>query len=137
MELHMSSAELEAMGKDLDAVVERTQKLVDQYHEQNVELIEVKESINGRLNTVSQEIQHLMGRIPDKLNERLIEMKLSLDRLTTDVNKIGDDLKADYVSRTDFEILKVEHEQIKKLVYGFITLVLVGLLTAASGLVFK
>jgi uncharacterized protein YoxC len=128
---------LETMGRDVDQLVDRTQKLVDQYHELNVDVTKVKSDVDGRLATFSQEIMRLADRIPEKMNEKMIQVTLTLDQLVRDVKQIGEDLKADYVSRTEFEVLKVEHDQIKKLMWGFIAMVLTAVAGGILALLFR
>lgn len=62
---------------------------------------------------------------------------IKLEQLTKEVHELREDLKADYVGRTEFEILKVEHDQIKKLTWGFIAMVLTAVVGAIIALVFK
>lgn len=93
--------------------------------------------IEGRLANFGQESALLAARIPDKLNEKIIEMHLTLKGLSDEVKQIGEDLKQDYVNKREFDVLKVEHDQVKRLVYGFVTLALAALAVGLIALVFK
>jgi hypothetical protein len=89
------------------------------------------------LNKLSQTVVHLTDRIPEKLSEKLIEMKLLLDQVSRDIKELQGDLLKDFVSRTEFEKLKVEHDQIKQLTYGFIVMVLLAVVGGVIALVVK
>jgi hypothetical protein len=128
----MSDTQIE---KDVDAVFERTQKLVDQYYALNLDVTKIRADVDGRLTTLTQELKHLSERIPEKLNEDMLRVSITLAQLVADVKQIGEDLKQDYVSRTEFEVLKVEHDQLKKLAWGLIATVLTALITGAVAVV--
>ena len=133
----MAGDTLETLGRDMDQVVERTQKLVDQYHEVTVDLAKVRQEADSRVATLAQEFVKISSRIPEKLNEKIIEMHLTLGNLATEVKQLHEDLKQDYVNKREFDVLKVEHDQVKRLVYGFVTLALTALAVGLIALVFK
>lgn len=127
----------EQIEKDMDAVFERTQQLVNDYHAVTLDVAKLKGDVDGKLTAFATELKHLSDRIPEKLSEDMIRVSLSLDQLVKDVKKIGDDLQKDYVNRTEFEVLRVEHDQIKKLIWGFIAMVLSALAAGVIALVFR
>lgn len=131
------STENEQLEKDMDAVVARTQQLVDEYHAISLDVTRLKGDVDGKVAGIASELKHLADRIPEKLSEDMIRMSLALDQLVKDVRKIGDDLRQDYVNRVEFEVLRVEHDQIKKLVWGFIAMVLTALAAGVIALVFR
>lgn len=95
---------------DHEDLVERVQKLIDQYH------------------ALSAELSRVGNKIPDGMDKRIIKIELQLEQLLKDV-------ESKFVERTEFEVLKVEHNQIKKLVWGFIMLVLTSVVGALLALV--
>lgn len=133
----MAGETLESLGRDVDQVVDRTQKLVDQYHGVTSDIARVRSDVDGRINVLAQEIVKLTARIPDKLNDKIIEMHLTLGQLAAEVKQLHEDLKQDYVNKREFVVLKVEHDQVKRLVYGFVTLALTALAVGLIALVFK
>ena len=133
----MAGDTLETLGRDMDQVVECTQKLVDQYHEVTVDIAKVRQEADNRVATLAQEFVKISSRIPEKLNEKIIEMHLTLGNLATEVKQLHEDLKQDYVNRREFDVLNVEHDQVKRLVYGFVTLALTALAVGLIALVFK
>lgn len=76
----------------------------------------------------AQLVTTLSGRIPDDLEKRLITIELMLQHLSKGI-------QTEFVSRTEFEIMKVEHVQMRRLVYGFVGLALVSIIGALLGLV--
>jgi hypothetical protein len=127
----------EITEKELDQVVDRVQKLVDQYHEQNVAIATMRGEMDIRLHSFSQELRGITERIPAHLSEQVIGFALKLDELMRNVRNWNEGLKTDYVGRTEFEILKVEHDQIKRLMWGFIAMVLTAVVGGVIALVFK
>jgi hypothetical protein len=123
--------------KDVDQLVERVQQLVTDYHTLNVDVTKVKGDTESKLEMLTREFKHLSERIPEKLQETLIRATLTLETLVTNVKQIGIDMKADYVGRTEFEVLKTEHDQIKKLMWGFIAMVLTAVVGGVIALLFK
>jgi hypothetical protein len=100
----------EKFVSDHEDMVARVQKLVNQSHSVNLEL------------------ERLTSRIPPNLDARVIKIELQLERLIKDV-------ESEYVSKTDFEVLKVEHAQMKHLMWGFVALVLTTVVGALLALV--
>jgi len=89
------------------------------------------------LNSLGQKVTALTVRVPEKLSEKLLEMKMLLDQVARDIKELKEDFNKDYVSRAEFGILKVEHDQMKKLMWGFIVLVLTAVVSAILALIFK
>jgi hypothetical protein len=71
----------------------------------------------GLIATTAHLVETLISRIPDDFANQWI-------RLGLEVETIGRKIDADFVKRVEFVVLKTEHDQIKKLVYGFILTVL-------------
>jgi hypothetical protein len=69
------------------------------------------------ITTMAQQVGALVARIPDDFSNQWI-------RLGIEVETIGKKLDSDFVKRVEFAVLQTEHDQIKKLVYGFILTVL-------------
>jgi len=61
---------------------------------------------------------------------QIAEMAKDVGYIKAKVDSIEKDIKADYVSRTEFE-------PIKKLVYGMVTLILSGVVVAVISLVLR
>jgi hypothetical protein len=66
----------------------------------------------------------LLGEIPVNFKERFLAVE-------SRVKQIAETLEKSYVGRVEFEVLRVEHNQMKLLMHGFIITVLVGLLGTA------
>lgn len=95
---------------DHEDMVARVQKLVDQYHD------------------LSKEVTHVSDKIPENLDKRIIKIELQLDQLIKDVED-------EFVTQTEFAVYKVEHSQMKKLMWGFIVMVLTSVIGALLALV--
>jgi hypothetical protein len=96
--------------KDLSSVVSQVQKLVDQYHD------------------IRFEVSHLSEKIPENLDVRIIQMELQL-------KQIIDNLESQYVSQKEFERYKVEHAQMRYLMYGFIVMIMTSVVGAWLALI--
>jgi hypothetical protein len=99
--------------------------------------LEFQRDIEIRLNTLAQEQKGLADRIPEKFPEQLLKLGFAIEQLTKDVKSLGEDLKADYVSRAEFVVLKTEHDKMKKLIWGFVIMVLVAVVGAVIALAVK
>lgn len=76
--------------------------------------------VRSAVDNASEQVGQLAARIPADFDKRLITVELQLSRIIKDLENMG----IQYIHRTEFEILKVEHTQIKQLVWGFIVMVL-------------
>ena len=99
--------------------------------------VKIQTDTEVRLATLAGEVQNLAQRIPDKLSESMVELSLKMDQLIKDMERVRKDLEADYVSQSEFSVLKVEHDQIKKLIWGFIAMVLIAVSGAVIALVVR
>jgi hypothetical protein len=88
---------------------------------------DIKE-LRSSVDHLTTELAKVSGKIPDDLAKRLITIELQLGTLIKDT-------ESEFVSKTDFEILKVEHNQIKRLVWGFIVMVLTSVIGGLLALV--
>lgn len=98
------------LEKDLTSVVGQVQTLVNQYH------------------TLSKELAHVSDKIPEDLDKRIIKMELQLEQIVKDVEN-------QFVTRTEFAVYQVEHGQMKKLMWGFIIMVLTSVVGTLLALV--
>ena len=105
-----NNREYGTIEKDLTSVVGQVQKLVLQYHELN------------------KELTHVADKIPENLDNRLIKIELQLAQIIKDI-------ESEYVTQTEFAVYKVEHGQMKKLMWGFIIMVLTSVVGALLALV--
>ena len=96
--------------KDLSSVVSQVQKLVGQYHDMRLE------------------VSHLSEKIPENLDVRMIQMELQLKQILAD-------LESQYVSQKKFERYKVEHDQMRYLMYGFIIMIMTSVVGAWLALI--
>lgn len=87
-------------------------------------------SVAGEVDKLGTELTHLVDRIPMDIGLRLVRFEMKID-------EISKQLAADFVKRTEFEVMKVEHEQMKKIIYGFVTIVLLAVVGAIVALVVK
>ena len=101
------------------------------------QIVKIQTDTEVRLATLAVEVQAIAQRIPDKINETLVGLSLKMDQLIKDMERVRKDLEADYVNQTEFSILKLEHDQIKKLVWGFIAMVLTAVMGAVIALVVR
>jgi hypothetical protein len=98
--------------KDLSSVVDQVQTLVIQFHE------------------MSTVVARLADRVPEGLAGKLLTIDFELQSL-------ADTLGKQYVSRDDFIELRTEHRTVKRLVYGFVGVVLMAVAVALVALVVK
>ena len=64
------------------------------------------------------------------LSEKLTKLGVDMDYVKDGVREIKDTIKRDYITRNEFE-------PIKKIVYGLVSLILMGVVTAVLALVIK
>lgn len=95
---------------DHEDMVGRVQKLVDQYHD------------------LSKEVAHVSDKIPENLDKRLIKIELQLEQVLKDIED-------EFVTQTEFATYKVEHAQMKRLMWGFVIMVLTSVVGALLALV--
>lgn len=86
--------------------------------------------LHGEFVDIDNELKILTNRIPTDLTDRLIRFEIALNGITKQLTE-------DFVKRVEFEVLKVEHEQIKKIIYGFVAIVLLAVVGAVVALVVK
>ena len=98
------------LEKDLTSMVGQVQKLVEQYHE------------------VKMQVGRLSDKIPDQLDERLITIELQLKQILCD-------METQYVTQKEFAEYKVEHLQMKRLMWGFLFMVMTSVIGAWLALV--
>jgi hypothetical protein len=103
--------------KTLDSIVGRVQKLVDEFHQQNV----VITGIQGNLSV-------LCDRVPVTLHTQLSKMETELKVMQRDVEEIKA-LVRTLTSREDFVLLRTQW-------YSFIALVATSVVAAILALVF-
>lgn len=75
-------------------------------------------------------LTNLSERIPVDLASKLLTIDMELKNLSGLVTR-------NYVSREEFLTVKMEHEQIKKLVFGFIGLAMVAIVSGMLGLILR
>jgi cytochrome c biogenesis protein ResB len=86
--------------------------------------------LTNDVTVIESEVKMLSERIPLDLGVRLVRFEMKLD----EINK---QLAADFVKRLEFEVLKVEHDQMKKIIYGFVAIVLLAVVGALVAIVVK
>lgn len=86
------------------------------------------ESVQKTVNDAIMAMGRLSDKIPEDLPRRLLTIELTL-------TQVAENVKSNFVTKTEFEVLKVEHDQVKKIVYGFITVTLLAVITALLALV--
>ena len=84
----------------------------------------------GEIAKIETDILHLTERIPLDIGVRLVRFEMKMD-------EISKQLTSDFVRRTEFEVMKVEHEQMKNIIYGFVTIILLAVVGAVVALVVK
>jgi len=95
---------------DHEDLVARVQKLVDQYH------------------VLSKEVTHISDKIPVDLDKRIISIEFQLERIVKDI-------ESEFITQKDFAVYKVEHAQMKRLMWGFVIMVLTSVVGAVLALV--
>jgi hypothetical protein len=114
---------LEAVNRHDDAVDRRDElqlghdSLIERHEQEFTNLRQQAKEQTSTTSKLAVQIQTLINLIPEEFNEKWI-------RLQIEVEGISEKLNENFVKRTEFEVMKVEHDQIKKLVYGFIITVL-------------
>ena len=98
------------LEKDLTSVVSQVQKLVDQYHE------------------LTKDVGHLSDKIPPELDKRLVTIEIQLDRIVKDI-------ETQYVTQREFETYKLEHNQMKHLMWGFLIMIMTSVVGAWLALI--
>jgi len=86
--------------------------------------------LQKELAVVSGEMWRVAERIPEDLAARLTTMEVVLKGLADDVHK-------NFVSREEFALLKSEHINVRNLVYGFVGVILLAVISALVALVLK
>jgi uncharacterized protein YqgV (UPF0045/DUF77 family) len=109
-EFDYQNREYGTVEKDLSSVVAQVQKLVEEYHE------------------VKLQVGRLSDRIPEALDERMIRMEFQLQQILKDV-------ETEYVTQKEFAEYRVEHLQMKRLMWGFLFMVMTSVIGAWLALV--
>jgi uncharacterized membrane-anchored protein len=117
-----------AIQKDLDMVVSQVQKLTDEYHALQLTASEERAGLRKSVEEVRAIAQSVCVKIPDNLEKRLVTIELQLQRVIKDTEE-------EFVKKMDFVALQVEHNQIKRLVWGFIIMVLTSVIGGLLALV--
>lgn len=87
-------------------------------------------AMQGQLGDISTKLTRLDTVIPDDLLVRLVAIEMTLEHMHATI-------KEDYVKRPEWEVLRTEHDQIKRIVYGTVATLLTGILAALFALVVK
>jgi hypothetical protein len=116
--------------KTVDDSVVRSEDEIRMLRERSHKLSNDVAAVSGDILKIETEILHLTERIPLDLGVRLVRFEMKID-------EISKQLAADFVKRMEFEVLKVEHEQMKKIIYGFVAIILIAVVGAVVALVVK
>jgi hypothetical protein len=127
---------LERHETELKRVRDRVHDLIERVSKETL-------ALEKELSEIKIEVARLDGQVPDGLAGRLQnvenvvenlipdELPVQLANLTKDVQAV----QREIISREEWGVLKTEHDQIKRLTYGFVGLVLLEVITAIIALV--
>lgn len=79
---------------------------------------------------IERAVAHIEAGLPEKLGESIILISLKLDNAIRDIADLKTLVRADLISRTEFD-------PIKKIVYGMVGLILTAVVVALIALVVK
>ena len=105
--------------KDANDEMIRSDKLQDG-------LMDLERGLAGAL----ADIEKITERIPVDLATRFIRFEMKLDHLSVQI-------ASDFVKRTEWEVLRTEHDQMKKLIYSTVGLILMAVVGAVIAMVVK
>lgn len=86
--------------------------------------------VQKEIAVISGEMWRIAERIPEDLAARITTMEVVLKGLADDVHK-------NFVTREEFSSLRSEHNNIRNLVYGFVGVILLAVISALVALVLK
>lgn len=107
-------------AQEIKTLRERSHKMADEITALNLDAAEKFNDVQKQVATVSGELWRIAERIPEDLPARLLKLELMLTNLASNV-------ESKFVTRNEFTVVLTEHEQLKKVVFGAISLAITAI----------
>lgn len=121
---------LERHEEEIKLLRDRAHKVANDLMKANLTAVETAASLQKELTEIRGHTHRLSEKIPDDISVRLVRLELKLDALTASH-------ASDFVKRGEWEVLRSEHDQMKRLIYGFVSVILLSVIGALVALVLK